>query len=156
MTPRALEPQSSDVMHRSFGAVETSSELFITSESTEGSLSDLVKSSAELPFSRRLEIALDAARGLAYLHSRSPPVLHSNVKGCARQRGGKGLERSDSCNALELRCLRLLQCFAPAHQGHVCRNYEAKGSDLPGGVRLMSTLWGVLYWASNRRMKLKL
>lgn len=80
---------SPNVAPRFFGAVETSSELFITSEFTDGSsLWDLVNSPAELPFSRRLEIALDAARGLAYLHSRSPPVLHSDVKGCAR-RGGR-------------------------------------------------------------------
>lgn len=72
------------MVRRFFGAVETSNELFITAEYIQGSsLWDLVNSAAELPFSRRLEIALDAARGLAYLHSRSPPVLHSDVKGCA-------------------------------------------------------------------------
>lgn len=31
---------------------------------------------------RRLEVALDVAHGLAYLHNATPAVLHRDLKGC--------------------------------------------------------------------------
>ena len=36
----------------------------------------------ELAMARRLEIALDVALGLAYLHAAQPAVIHRDVKGC--------------------------------------------------------------------------
>lgn len=35
---------------------------------------------AVLTWSRRLYMALDAAKGMLYLHSQSPPVLHRDLK----------------------------------------------------------------------------
>ena len=35
---------------------------------------------AELTWSRRLSMALDAARGMLYLHSRQPAILHRDLK----------------------------------------------------------------------------
>jgi len=46
----------------------------------EGVVSPLA--AARLTWKRRLEIALDAARGLAYLHLSSPPIIHRDVR-CA-------------------------------------------------------------------------
>ena len=63
--------------------METSDELFIMMEYAEGgSLWDLLSGPVELPFARRLEVALDAARGLLYLHTCKPQVLHRDIKGC--------------------------------------------------------------------------
>ena len=35
---------------------------------------------ADLGWGRRLALALEAAKGMLYLHSRSPPVLHRDLK----------------------------------------------------------------------------
>ena len=35
---------------------------------------------AELDWTKRLNMALDAAKGMLYLHSRSPVVLHRDLK----------------------------------------------------------------------------
>ena len=69
---------------RFLGAVETAAELFIMMEYAEGgSLWDMLSRSDDLPFARRMEVALDAARGLHYLHTNKPAVLHRDIKGCA-------------------------------------------------------------------------
>ena len=44
---------------------------------------------AQLTWQRRLEMALDAAMGLLYLHRRSPPIVHRD--GQPRQRRGRWL-----------------------------------------------------------------
>ena len=46
-----------------------------------GSLFDLLyKRKEKLSWARKLEIVLQTARGMAYLHTRSPPVLHRDLK----------------------------------------------------------------------------
>ena len=47
-----------------------------------GSLWDMLSRTDDLPFARRMEVALDAARGLHYLHTNKPAVLHRDIKGC--------------------------------------------------------------------------
>jgi serine/threonine protein kinase len=64
--------------------VETAAELFIMMEYAEGgSLWDMLSRTEDLPFAWRMEVALDAARGLHYLHTNKPAVLHRDIKGCA-------------------------------------------------------------------------
>ena len=48
-----------------------------------GSLWDMLSRTDDIPFARRMEVALDAARGLHYLHTNQPAVLHRDIKGCA-------------------------------------------------------------------------
>ena len=70
---------------RFLGAVETAAELFIMMEYAEGgSLWDMLSRIDDLPFARRMEVALDAARGLHYLHTNQPAVLHRDIKGYAQ------------------------------------------------------------------------
>lgn len=46
-----------------------------------GSLRDILGSCVHLDWKRRLEIALDSARGLAYLHEfANPPIIHRDIK----------------------------------------------------------------------------
>lgn len=48
-----------------------------------GSVFDVLRrpaATAELTWHRRLGMALDAARGLLYLHTLQPPVVHRDVK----------------------------------------------------------------------------
>ena len=46
-----------------------------------GSLADAFRRTEAFPLRRALEIALDAARGLAYLHNRRPsPIIHRDLK----------------------------------------------------------------------------
>mmetsp|Transcript_18613 Transcript_18613/g.56177 ORF Transcript_18613/g.56177 Transcript_18613/m.56177 type:complete len:1043 (+) Transcript_18613:379-3507(+) len=67
---------------RLLGACETKGDLFIIMEYLEGgTLVDLLSSARELSLARRLEIALDVAHGLAYLHSATPAIIHRDVKG---------------------------------------------------------------------------
>eukprot|EP00050_Salpingoeca_kvevrii_P003810 m.233958 g.233958 ORF g.233958 m.233958 type:complete len:104 (-) comp10884_c0_seq8:11-322(-) len=45
-----------------------------------GSLDDVLRSDIELVWDRRLQFALDAARGLCFLHAQSPPCIHRDIK----------------------------------------------------------------------------
>jgi hypothetical protein len=53
----------------------------------QGSLSDVIKNAAstpaaaaQLPWRRRLAMAIDAAEGMRYLHSQTPPIIHRDLK----------------------------------------------------------------------------
>ena len=53
---------------------------------------------ARLTWRRRLGIALDAARGLLYLHLSSPPIIHRDVRCVAAGAAGAApARRSASC-----------------------------------------------------------
>ena len=59
----------------------------VTELCARGSLCDLLKEAAgapelaaQLTMQRRLAMAIDAAEGLAYLHSQSPPIVHRDLK----------------------------------------------------------------------------
>lgn len=55
--------------------------ILVTELMTGGSLADAFKLPEAFPMRRALEVALDAARGLAYLHNRQPtPVIHRDLK----------------------------------------------------------------------------
>lgn len=56
----------------------------VTELCAEGSLSDVIKNASsnasQLPWRRRLAMAIDAAEGLSYLHSQTPPIVHRDLK----------------------------------------------------------------------------
>ncbi|KFM24164.1 Dual specificity protein kinase splA [Auxenochlorella protothecoides] len=55
--------------------------ILVTELMSGGSLADAFRMPQAFPMRRALEIALDAARGLAYLHNRKPtPVIHRDLK----------------------------------------------------------------------------
>eukprot|EP00873_Tetraselmis_striata_P018748 jgi/Tetstr1/439012/TSEL_027504.t1 len=51
-----------------------------------GSLADVLRkanepgNAVELPWKRRVKLALDSARGMAYLHASNPPIVHRDLK----------------------------------------------------------------------------
>eukprot|EP00887_Chlorella_sp_A99_P006013 scaffold27.g6013.t1 len=55
--------------------------ILVTELMTAGSLADAFRRPEVFPMRRAVEIALDAARGLAYLHNRKPnPIIHRDLK----------------------------------------------------------------------------
>lgn len=55
--------------------------ILVTELMAGGSLADAFRRTEAFPFRRAVEIALDAARGLAYLHNRRPsPIIHRDLK----------------------------------------------------------------------------
>lgn len=59
----------------------------VTEYCARGSLNDVLKKcltkpelAGQLDWSRRLGMALDAAKGMHYLHSSDPPVIHRDLK----------------------------------------------------------------------------
>lgn len=55
--------------------------ILVTELMTGGSLADAFRRPEAFPLRRAVEIALDAARGLAYLHNRRPsPIIHRDLK----------------------------------------------------------------------------
>lgn len=64
------------------GAVTEPSNLcIITQYCARGSLADLLLDpSVEMDFARKLKFALDAARGMLYLHTSNPVILHRDLK----------------------------------------------------------------------------
>lgn len=55
--------------------------ILVTELMSGGSLADAFRRTEAFPFRRAVEIALDAARGLAYLHNRRPqPIIHRDLK----------------------------------------------------------------------------
>ncbi|KAG7671488.1 hypothetical protein KSW81_003623 [Nannochloris sp. 'desiccata'] len=59
----------------------------VTELCAEGSLSDVIKNAASSPaaasqltWRRRLAMAIDAAEGMRYLHSQTPPIIHRDLK----------------------------------------------------------------------------
>lgn len=62
------------------GACTRPGEISIVSERLSGDVEHKLRSSEALSLSRRIRWALDAARGLAWLHGREPSVLHRDLK----------------------------------------------------------------------------
>ena len=73
--------------------------MLITELMSGGSLADAFRRPEAFPLRRAVEIALDSARGLAYLHNRQPaPIIH-RVRAC-RVLGRLGGWAADSCAGL--------------------------------------------------------
>ena len=70
-----------------FGVVTTPAAAIVTEYCSRGSLTAVLRAAradpaaaAGLTWGRRLGMALDAAKGMLYLHSRSPPIIHRDLK----------------------------------------------------------------------------
>jgi Protein tyrosine and serine/threonine kinase len=79
---------------------EEQGELYCVSELMKGDLGSLLvdeSSRVNTPLSERIRMALDAAKGVAWLHTRDPPVLHRDLKVCPerRKRGMMKASKSD-------------------------------------------------------------
>jgi len=78
------------------GAVtKTEPYMIVTEYMPGGSLTDVFKASRKLTIWRAVQLALDCARGLAYLHSRSPQaVIHRDLKPANMMLGGHKIYNS--------------------------------------------------------------
>ena len=67
-----------------FVGISTSPPAIVTEFCERGSLFDVLKAArrnpASLPWPLRLRMAIEAAQGMHYLHSSSPPVIHRDLK----------------------------------------------------------------------------
>eukprot|EP00008_Paramoeba_atlantica_P009178 CAMPEP_0201482664 /NCGR_PEP_ID=MMETSP0151_2-20130828/6929_1 /ASSEMBLY_ACC=CAM_ASM_000257 /TAXON_ID=200890 /ORGANISM="Paramoeba atlantica, Strain 621/1 / CCAP 1560/9" /LENGTH=181 /DNA_ID=CAMNT_0047865449 /DNA_START=530 /DNA_END=1075 /DNA_ORIENTATION=+ len=83
-----------------------------------GNLSQVLKAEPNLPWLRKLEMALDASEGMEYLHSQSPPVVHRDLKSLnllvaddfTVKVADFGLSKSTSGNSLNLKVRSLNWC----------------------------------------------
>ncbi|KAF5831112.1 protein kinase [Dunaliella salina] len=78
------------------GAVtKTEPYMIVTEYMPGGSLTDIFRTSKKLTIWRAVQLALDCARGLAYLHSRSPQaVIHRDLKPANMMLGGHKIYNS--------------------------------------------------------------
>lgn len=58
------------------GSVTANYLYIITEYCSRGSLYDIIHSNMDLSWNRQLQMAIDAARGMLYLHERNPKVIH--------------------------------------------------------------------------------
>lgn len=68
------------VLFYGVGVFEDDSPFLITEFMAKGSLRDLLLGSEDLPWAQRVGFAKDAANGLGFLHSRTPPRMHRDIK----------------------------------------------------------------------------
>jgi len=61
-------------------SLDGSNSFIITRFMDRGNMSDVLAAERALPYRVKLKMALDAAEGMVYLHSRSPPVVHRDLK----------------------------------------------------------------------------
>ncbi|CAD7702248.1 unnamed protein product [Ostreobium quekettii] len=93
------------------GAVTRSQPFMIVTEfMAGGSLSDVFKSGIKLSNQRSVELALDCARGMSYLHRRSPHcVIHRDLKPANLMVGGHSLSSSSGARRMivETGCVKI-------------------------------------------------
>mmetsp|Transcript_2081 Transcript_2081/g.6200 ORF Transcript_2081/g.6200 Transcript_2081/m.6200 type:complete len:320 (+) Transcript_2081:58-1017(+) len=56
--------------------------LIVSTLMSGGALSDVLKNGAVIPWDKRIQIVGDVTRGMAYLHGRTPPIVHRDLKTC--------------------------------------------------------------------------
>ena len=61
------------------GVLETKSFL-VTEYMERGNLSDVLRKEPDLPWSRKILMAIDAAEGICYLHEQDPVIVHRDLK----------------------------------------------------------------------------
>ena len=52
----------------------------LTEYMDKGSLFHVLQKEQNMPFSLRIQIATDIAKGMVYLHTRNPPIVHRDIK----------------------------------------------------------------------------
>ena len=52
----------------------------LTEYMEKGSLFHVLQKEPNLPISLRIQIATDIAKGMVYLHTRNPPIVHRDIK----------------------------------------------------------------------------
>eukprot|EP00736_Rhodelphis_marinus_P013915 Rmarinus@m.7316 len=60
--------------------LEKQNTCLVTEYMTKGSLYEVLHSKTQLTWERRLQIALDAAKGMCFLHNSNPSILHRDLK----------------------------------------------------------------------------
>eukprot|EP00887_Chlorella_sp_A99_P003665 scaffold7.g3665.t1 len=110
-----------------------------------GSLTEVLKSATQNPSTaahltckRRLGMALDAAKGMLHLHSRTPPILHRDLKVCGCHARCRAWQPAD---ALPLSALSHCQP-ATAHQAPSVVMWELLTWQLPWAG--MSNQWQIV------------
>lgn len=147
------------------GLVKEPGKLWIITEfCSRGSLRDLLDSDESITRARLFKFALGAARGLAYLHGQTPPMLHLDLKtsnilisaGYESKLGDFGLSRAITSvhdpkfsGTLQYSAPEVLKCgevstAADIYSFGICM-WEMFTKDIPfRGVPVPTLMWGII------------
>ena len=113
-----------------------------------GSLKNILLSSAPVSMERKLRFALDAARGMEYLHGQSPPRIHRDLK-----TANLLVDQNWVVKVADFGCARMAQKEGketrPKKRNHTSHRSEIEMKLFHSEVEEM-TVWhiGTLYWTS--------
>lgn len=118
--------------------------ILVTELMNGGSLADAFQGLQAFPFRRAIQIALDAARGLAYLHNRSPsPIIHRDLKpgnlmftGSPYQSKHEIIFKTGVCKLADFGLSKTLPVNKHAEYGYLDSKYRMTGET--GSYRYMA------------------
>jgi len=85
LTRHAATVQNRNLSHPNImgclaASLDSPNVFIVTELMGKGSMSDVLKNEPTLPWSIKLQMAIHAAEGMKYLHSRVPPIVHRDLK----------------------------------------------------------------------------